>query len=81
MTDKIVVLVTCGSKKEARKIAQALVQRLAIQRGDFGNGVVVRLALLGSNISQAGNGNDDNSGAHRKLRFNFHGLLPATKVL
>jgi periplasmic divalent cation tolerance protein len=27
MTDKIVVLVTCGSKKEARKIAQALVQR------------------------------------------------------
>jgi periplasmic divalent cation tolerance protein len=30
MTDKIVVLVTCGSKKEAGKIAQALVQhRLA----------------------------------------------------
>ena len=27
MTDKIVVLVTCGSKKEARKIAQALVER------------------------------------------------------
>jgi|SRR3984957_1669851 periplasmic divalent cation tolerance protein len=27
MTDKIMVLVTCGSKKEARKIAQALVQR------------------------------------------------------
>jgi periplasmic divalent cation tolerance protein len=27
MTYKIVVLVTCGSKKEARKIAQALVQR------------------------------------------------------
>jgi periplasmic divalent cation tolerance protein len=27
MTDKIVVLVTCGSKKEARKIAQVLVQR------------------------------------------------------
>jgi periplasmic divalent cation tolerance protein len=27
MTDKIVVLVTCGSKKEARKIAQALVDR------------------------------------------------------
>jgi periplasmic divalent cation tolerance protein len=27
MTDKRVVLVTCGSKKEARKIAQALVQR------------------------------------------------------
>jgi periplasmic divalent cation tolerance protein len=30
MTDKILVLVTCGSRKEARKIAQALVgQRLA----------------------------------------------------
>jgi periplasmic divalent cation tolerance protein len=30
MTDKIVVLVTCGSAKEARKIARALVeQRLA----------------------------------------------------
>jgi periplasmic divalent cation tolerance protein len=27
MTDKIVVLVTCGSKKEARKIAKALVER------------------------------------------------------
>jgi periplasmic divalent cation tolerance protein len=27
MTDKIVVLVTCGSKKEARKIAKALVNR------------------------------------------------------
>jgi periplasmic divalent cation tolerance protein len=27
MTDKIVVLATCGSKKEARKIAQALVER------------------------------------------------------
>jgi periplasmic divalent cation tolerance protein len=27
VTDKIVVLVTCGSKKEARKIAQALVER------------------------------------------------------
>ena len=27
MTDKIVVLVTCASKKEARKIAQALVDR------------------------------------------------------
>ena len=27
MTDKIVVLVACGSKKEARKIAQALVER------------------------------------------------------
>jgi periplasmic divalent cation tolerance protein len=27
MTDKIVVLVTCGSKKEAQKIAQALVER------------------------------------------------------
>lgn len=30
MTDKIVVLVTCGSKKEARRIARALVeQRMA----------------------------------------------------
>jgi periplasmic divalent cation tolerance protein len=30
MTDKILVLVTCGSRKEARKIARALVgQRLA----------------------------------------------------
>ena len=30
MTDKIIVLVTCGSRKEARKIARALVgQRLA----------------------------------------------------
>jgi periplasmic divalent cation tolerance protein len=27
MTDKIVVLVTCGSAKEARKIARALVER------------------------------------------------------
>jgi periplasmic divalent cation tolerance protein len=27
MTDKIVVLVTCGSKKEARHIAKALVER------------------------------------------------------
>jgi periplasmic divalent cation tolerance protein len=27
MTDKIVVLVTCGAKNEARKIAQALVER------------------------------------------------------
>ena len=27
MTDKIVVLVTCGSRKEARKIARALVDR------------------------------------------------------
>jgi periplasmic divalent cation tolerance protein len=27
MTDKIVVLVTCGSRKEARKIARALVER------------------------------------------------------
>jgi periplasmic divalent cation tolerance protein len=27
MTDKIVVLVTCGSKNEARKIAKALVER------------------------------------------------------
>ncbi len=27
MTDKIVVLVTCGSSKEARKIARALVER------------------------------------------------------
>ncbi len=30
MTDKIIVLVTCGSRKEARRIAQALVEaRLA----------------------------------------------------
>jgi len=27
MTDKIVVLVTCGTKREARKIAKALVER------------------------------------------------------
>lgn len=27
MTDKIVVLVTCGSRQEARKIARALVER------------------------------------------------------
>jgi periplasmic divalent cation tolerance protein len=27
MTDKIVVLVTCGSKKEGRRIAKALVER------------------------------------------------------
>lgn len=27
MTDKIVVLVTCGSRKEARKIARALIER------------------------------------------------------
>lgn len=27
MTDKIVVLVTCGSRKESRKIARALVKR------------------------------------------------------
>ena len=27
MTDKIVVLVTCGSKKEARHIAKSLVER------------------------------------------------------
>ena len=27
MTDKIVVLVTCGSRKEARKIARSLVER------------------------------------------------------
>jgi len=27
MTDKIIVLVTCGSRKEARKIARALVER------------------------------------------------------
>jgi periplasmic divalent cation tolerance protein len=27
MTDKIVVLVTCGSRREARKIARALVER------------------------------------------------------
>jgi periplasmic divalent cation tolerance protein len=27
MTDKIVVLVTCGSRKEARKIARTLVER------------------------------------------------------
>jgi periplasmic divalent cation tolerance protein len=27
MTDKIVVLVTCGSRKEARKIARALVEK------------------------------------------------------
>ena len=27
MTDKIVVLVTCGSRKEARRIARALVER------------------------------------------------------
>ncbi|MGA7913853.1 MAG: divalent-cation tolerance protein CutA [Candidatus Acidiferrales bacterium] len=27
MTDKIVVLVTCGSRKEARKIARGLVER------------------------------------------------------
>jgi periplasmic divalent cation tolerance protein len=27
MTDKIVVLVTCGTEKEARKIARALVER------------------------------------------------------
>ncbi len=27
MTDKILVLVTCGSRKEARKIARALVER------------------------------------------------------
>jgi len=27
MTDRIVVLVTCGSRKEARKIARALIER------------------------------------------------------
>ena len=37
MTDKIVVLVTCGSQKEARKIAHALVgQRLAACVSEIG---------------------------------------------
>lgn len=37
MTDKIVVLVTCGSRKEARKIARALVeQRLAACVSEIG---------------------------------------------
>src|SRR5271163_244898 len=37
MTDKIVVLVTCGSRKEARKIAHALVgQRLAACVSEIG---------------------------------------------
>jgi periplasmic divalent cation tolerance protein len=37
MTDKIIVLVTCGSRKEARKIARALVtQRLAACVSEFG---------------------------------------------
>jgi periplasmic divalent cation tolerance protein len=37
MTDKIMVLVTCGSRKEARKIARALVgQRLAACVSEIG---------------------------------------------
>jgi periplasmic divalent cation tolerance protein len=41
MTDKIVVLVTCGSRKEARKIAHALVgQRLAACVSEIGVPVV-----------------------------------------
>jgi periplasmic divalent cation tolerance protein len=37
MTDKIIVLVTCGSRKEARKIARALVgQRLAACVSEIG---------------------------------------------
>jgi periplasmic divalent cation tolerance protein len=37
MTDKIVALVTCGSRKEARKIARALVgQRLAACVSEIG---------------------------------------------
>ena len=37
MTDKIIVLVTCGSPKEARKIARALVeQRLAACVSEIG---------------------------------------------
>jgi periplasmic divalent cation tolerance protein len=37
MTDKIVVLVTCGSRKDARKIARALVgQRLAACVSEIG---------------------------------------------
>ena len=37
MTDKILVLVTCGSRKEARKIARALVeQRLAACVSEIG---------------------------------------------
>jgi periplasmic divalent cation tolerance protein len=37
MTDKILVLVTCGSRKEARKIARALVgQRLAACISEIG---------------------------------------------
>jgi len=41
MTDKILVLVTCGSRKEARKIARALVeQRLAACVSEIGVPVV-----------------------------------------
>ena len=37
MTDKILVLVTCGSRKEARKVARALVrQRLAACVSEIG---------------------------------------------
>ena len=37
MTDKIIVLVTCGSRKDARKIARALVgQRLAACVSEIG---------------------------------------------
>ncbi|MFY9805541.1 MAG: divalent-cation tolerance protein CutA [Candidatus Acidiferrales bacterium] len=37
MTDKIVVLVTCGTRREARKIARALVERrLAACVNEFG---------------------------------------------
>ena len=37
MTDKVLVLVTCGSRKEARKIARALVrQRLAACVSEIG---------------------------------------------
>jgi periplasmic divalent cation tolerance protein len=37
MTDKMIVLVTCGSRKEARKIARALVaQRLAACVNEIG---------------------------------------------
>jgi hypothetical protein len=54
-----------------------LVQGCTAQRRDFRDGVVISLALLGSDIRQTGERNDDDAGPNAEFQFAFHRMPPA----
>src|SRR4029077_11870082 len=61
--------------------AHTLVQRAAVQRREFRNRVVVRLALCESNVGKRNEGNYDNRRAHQELPARLHSVLPSCKSL